>query len=518
MADEYDYLIIGSGIAGLTTAIKARAHGSVLILTKGRIDDCNTRYAQGGIAAAIGQGDSAELHIQDTLAAGAALCDPEAVEILVREGPHRIADLIHEGVPFDTTHGEIVLAREGAHTVPRVLHAGGDATGQHIELTLARSVSDAGIPVVEYAVATRLLVEKDTVVGVETLDAGTGQPHTFRGRFTVLATGGAGRAYSHTTNPEVATGDGVALAFRAGAQVMDMEFFQFHPTALRLEGAPTFLISEAMRGEGAILRDVEGRAFMAEFHPMGDLAPRDLVSRAVFWEMRKSGSSHVSLDVTHLPGERVKARFPTIYRTCLEHGLDITTSPIPVAPAAHYMMGGVKTNTWGETSLKGLYAAGEVACAAVHGANRLASNSLLDTSVFAHRVVERTLGNGGREDGTTRPEMVVPLARREQSAASVPTLSLSELQTLMETEVGLVRNAFRLEEAAEVLCSWDQSGKPQDCRASVELANLVLVGRLITEAALLRRESRGAHFREDYPETSPRWLKHIVLVDGEGVE
>ena len=515
MAVGHDYIILGSGIAGLNTALLAREHGSVVILTKGDIDDCNTRFAQGGIAAAVGEEDSPDLHMKDTVAAGAGLCDAEAVRVLVNEGPGRIADLIHRGVPFDTIHGEIALAKEGAHSVPRILHAGGDATGQHIETTLAQAVRDAGIQVLEHTLATRVVVEQGSSVCVEAWNTQTGQQDSFPGRYIVLATGGAGRLYHNTTNPEVATGDGVALAFRAGAEVMDMEFYQFHPTALRMDGVPTFLISEAMRGEGAVLRNAAGQPFMADYHPLGDLASRDVVARAIFREMDRSSADQVFLDVTHLDSEAVRNRFPTIYRFCLDHSLDITTSPIPVAPAAHYMMGGIKTNTWGETSINGLYATGEVACTGVHGANRLASNSLLDTSVFARRVVERTLGWGGGEKGARREEMAVPLLHREMPASEVPTLSLTALQDLMSYNVGMVRNAEGLGRAAAVLESWDRTMPVAKNRPSHELANMVLLGRLITEAALKRRESRGAHFREDYPDSSSDWLKHIVTAQSQ---
>ena len=515
MAGEYDYVIVGSGISGLNIALLAREFGSVLILTKGRIDDCNTRYAQGGIAAAIGKGDSPELHMEDTLSAGAGLCDPEAAKVLAYEGPKRIADLIQKGVPFDTIHGETALAKEGAHALPRVLHAGGDATGQHIELTLAQLVGEAGIRVMEYTVVTRLLVEKGVASGVEALNTQTGHVQTYLGRFVVLATGGAGRVYSYNTNPEVATGDGVALAFRAGAQIMDMEFYQFHPTALRMEGVPTFLISEAMRGEGAVLRNIHGRAFAADYHPLGELAPRDVVARAMVSEMAKTGADHVLLDASQMPAERVKSRFPTIYRFCQEHGSDITNSPIPVAPAAHYMMGGVKTNTWGETSISGLYAAGEVACCAVHGANRLASNSLLDALVFAHRVVDHTTGRGREEGQSARPEMVATLEGGGLGAAAAPPLGLSDLQAIMGSNAGIVRSESKLRRAASVLSAWSRAMPLPNDRPSYELVNLVLVGRLITEAALIREESRGAHFREDYPDPSPQWQKHIVLVNGE---
>ncbi len=536
---DYDYIIIGSGIAGLNTALLAREHGSVLILTKGRVDDCNTRYAQGGIAAAIGAGDTPALHMQDTLTAGAGLCDPAAVQVLTREGPQRVANLIQWGVPFDTIHGEVALGREGAHSLPRILHAGGDATGQHIELTLAGRVAESDITVLEYTLATRLLVEAGRVRAVETLNSATGERQTHRGRFIVIGTGGAGQLYKYTTNPAVATGDGVALGFRAGAQVMDMEFYQFHPTALWLEGAPCFLLSEAMRGEGAILRDKHGRAFMRDYHPLADLAPRDVVSRAIAAEMEKAGGGPVFLDISHLPGAEVQRRFPTIYNFCLNYHLDITREPAPVAPAAHYMMGGIKIDTWGRTNIPGLYACGEAACSAVHGANRLASNSLLDTLVFARRLVSSSLGQApapeepaGRGAGNTpgtpgMPTLVRGLPRRAPVCASMPELDRANLQDLMWRNAGISRNGSRLLLSARILNRWqrtiEEAGaevggaagpEPAD-QAAGELSNMALLGRLMVESALLRQESRGSHFREDFPETSPQWEKHVILAPEE---
>ena len=513
---DYDYIIIGSGIAGLNTALLAREHGSVLILTKERVDDCNTRYAQGGIAAAIGTGDTPVLHMQDTLSAGAGLCDPEAVQVLTREGPQRVANLIQWGVPFDTIHGKIALGREGAHSLPRILHAGGDATGQHIELTLAARVAESDITVLEHTLATRIIVEDGQARAVETLNSQTGQLETYTGRFIVIGTGGAGQLYKFTTNPEVATGDGVALGFRAGARVMDMEFYQFHPTALRLEGAPSFLLSEAMRGEGAVLRDRSGRAFMSDYHPLADLAPRDVVSRAIATEMEKADGGTVFLDISHLPADVVQSRFPTIYHFCLNYGLDITREPAPVAPAAHYMMGGIQIDTWGRTNVPGLYACGEVACSAVHGANRLASNSLLDTLVFAQRLVNGSLGQAPQESETGDGAYLLKgLTNRAPVCASMPELTLENFQDLMWRNVGINRSGSRLVLSARILNLWQrtiqETGPKPTERVSWELSNMLLLGRLMVESALLRQESRGSHFREDFPETRSQWEKHVVL-------
>ncbi len=507
----YDYVIIGSGIAGLYTALLAKEVGSVLILTKGSIEDCNTRHAQGGIAAPIGKNDSPDLHFQDTMNAGDGLCDPEAVRILVTEAPDRIADLIKFGVPFDTLDGEIALTREAAHTVPRILHAGGDATGEHIEVTLSRRVRMSSIKVLEYCLATQILVDSERVRGVRALDARTGLTEDYDCRFVIIATGGSGRLFKYTTNSEVATGDGITLAYQTGAEITDMEFFQFHPTAVRLPGVPPFLISEAVRGEGGLLRNVEGYRFMPDYTPEAELAPRDVVARSIMYEMQKTSSDRVFLDVTHIPPHRVTTRFPNIYRFCLDHGLDICKGLIPVAPAAHYFMGGVKVNIWGETNISGLFAAGETACTGVHGANRLASNSLLEVVVFSKRIIEKT-----REATTDIATSVSSqpdcyhLPQRKKSRA-VPKLNITNLQSLMWDKVGIVRSGEGLARAVDILSAWQQSLSQATDRPSYELSNMVLNARLMSEAALLREESRGAHFRTDFPETSPDWQKHIVF-------
>ena len=532
---RYDYIIIGSGIAGLNTALLAAEHGSVLVVTKGRIDDCNSRYAQGGIAAAIGPGDSATLHERDTLEAGAGLCDPEAVGVLTGQGPDSIAGLIEWGVPFDTMHGQIALGREGAHSLPRILHAGGDATGQHIENTLADRVrSSPKITVLEYTHAIRICVEDGAVSGVEAMDGVVRQAHherqaadpglvarqahherrVFASNVVIVASGGAGQLYRYTTNPQVATGDGVALAFLAGAEVMDMEFYQFHPTALWLESAPSFLLSEAMRGEGAVLRNAAGQPFMAEHHPMADLAPRDVVSRAIASEMERADGEPALLDITHLPAATVSSRFPTIYAECRRYGLDITREPIPVAPAAHYMMGGVRIDTWGRTNIAGLYACGEAACAAVHGANRLASNSLLDTLVFSRRLVDATLGNAPDYATDDGDNLRIPLADRAMVCATVPERGRETLQDLMWRNAGITRNGTRLLLTARILNLWQRTMPMPETAADHELRNMLVVSRLIVEAALQRRESRGAHYREDFPEPSEEWRRHVVVGRG----
>jgi len=509
---HYDYIIVGSGIAGLYIALLAIERGSILVLTKGSIDDCNTRYAQGGIAIAMGKDDSPELHFEDTMAAGDGLCDAEAVRILTDEAADCIADLIKFGVPFDTLDGEITLTREAAHSVPRVMHAGGDATGEHIEVTLSHQVRSTPIEVLENCLASEILVQNGKVIGVRALDCRTGSVEEYHCQFLILATGGAGKLFKYTTNSDVVTGDGIALAFEAGAEISDIEFFQFHPTVLRLPGVAPFLISEAVRGEGGILRNVEGHRFMPDYAAEAELATRDIVARSIVYEMKKTHSDRVFLDVTHLPSRLITTRFPHIYRFCRDHGMDITKRLIPVAPASHYLMGGIKVNTWGETNLPGLFAAGETACTGVHGANRLASNSLLESVVFSKRIVQRTEMTAPPRHCEERSDEVISycLPRRDV-LPKVPPLNLPNLQSLMWDKVGIIRSGKSLKEAASILVTWESLLSQPSDRPSYELNNLVLCARLVTEAALLRKESRGAHFRTDFPQTSPEWQRHIVF-------
>jgi L-aspartate oxidase len=508
---QYDYVIVGSGIGGLYTALMAREHGSVLILTKGRIEECNTHYAQGGIAAAIGQDDSPQLHLEDTLKAGAGLSDEEAVRILTREAPARISDLVNFRVPFDTLDGEIALTMEAAHSVPRVLHAGGDATGEYIESALSKETQAERITILENTLATEIQVEKGKVIGIRALDCRSGSYEDFECRHLILATGGAGQLFKYNTNPNVATGDGVSLAFNAGAEIVDMEFFQFHPTALRMPGVLPFLISEAVRGEGGILRNNKGYRFMADYHEKGELAPRDVVARSIVNEMKKTGTDRVYLDVTHLPPHHITTRFPHIYRFCLDRGLDITKTQIPVAPAAHYMIGGVRTNSWGETNISGLYAAGEVACTGVHGANRLASNSLLEAIVFSKRIIEKTNSKSKEKaaEASKIRDIYASLGQRPANKTA-PAPGLTYLQQILWDKAGIVREKEGLNQAAGTLAAWQNSLPRPNDQPSYELNNLILTGRLLAEAALLREESRGAHYRTDFHEALTKWECHIV--------
>ncbi|MDD5189802.1 MAG: L-aspartate oxidase [Dehalococcoidales bacterium] len=506
----FDYVLVGSGIAGLYTALQARQFGSVLIVTKGHIQDCNTRHAQGGIAAPIGANDSPALHFRDTIEAGAGLCDEEAVRILTTEAPDRISDLVDYGVPFDTLDGKITLTTEAAHSVPRILHAGGDATGEHIEVTLSNRVRATDIKVLEQYLATDILLEDGIVKGVRVMDCVSGFAEEFECKYLILATGGGGKLFKFNTNSEIATGDGIALAYQAGAQITDMEFLQFHPTCLNMPGVEPFLITEAVRGEGGILRNVEKRRFMLDYTPEAELAPRDVVARSILYEMIKTKSDHVYIDVTHLPRSLTTTRFPHIYRYCLDNGLDITKELVPVAPAAHYMMGGVRVNTWGETNLPGLFATGETACTGVHGANRLASNSMLEVLVFSKRILERTI-SGKAEKLAVKPADRYTSLRAPKTRINNMPLTLKNLQSLMWDKVGIIRNKEGLTEATSILSDWQKQIIAPVDKATHELNNMVTTGRLMAEAALLREESRGAHFRSDFPATLEKWQHHVIF-------
>lgn len=506
MPQRFDYIIVGSGIAGLYAALLAREHGSVCVLTKGSIDECNTKYAQGGIAAAVGADDGPELHLRDTIAAGAGLVDEEAARILVEAAADRIHDLVTFGVPFDSTGGEVALGREAAHSRNRILHAGGDSTGAHIELSLSSVARLSRITIKEFVQVEEVIIEHGRATGLRALDARTNTTERFDAGAVVLATGGVGQLFRVSTNPDVATGDGIAVGYRAGAEVRDMEFIQFHPTALRLPGVPIFLISEAVRGEGGVLKNAAGERFMPAYHELAELAPRDVVARAIVTEMQRTGTDRVYLDISHLPAARITARFPQIYRYCLDHGVDITREPAPVSPAAHYMMGGVRTNAWGETTVRRLYACGEVACTGVHGANRLASNSLLETVVFAKRIVERTMSS---PDTCAEPAAGAIDLRPAGGPHSTP--DRASLQALMWDNVGIMRDGDGLRGAATTLGGWERAQPQPHDRPSHELANLIVAGRLMAEAALIREESRGAHFRTDFPETREEWRRHITF-------
>ncbi len=499
-------IVVGSGIAGLFTALGARRRGihDVLIVTKATLEASATRYAQGGIAAAVGDGDSWELHEADTLGAGAELCDPEAVRVLVADASERVADLMRLGVRFDMENGRLAYAREGAHRLARVLHAGGDATGKHIELALARAVRDLGIEVHDHTFVSELIVEAGACRGVR-LPGGD----TIEAQAVVLAAGGAGQLYSRTTNPAISTGDGVALALRAGAVVADLEFFQFHPTAFAGSGASRFLISEAVRGHGAVLRNHLAEAFMARYDERRELAPRDIVARSILHEMERQRLPNVWLDATHFPRGEFAHRFPTIHAHCVRQGCDPEREALPVSPAAHYVMGGVWTDAWGKTSLPGLFACGETASTGVHGANRLASNSLLEGVVFGARVAQALTTPSApslRRQAVPDVEELTP--RQRTNATTRP--ARERMRALMWEEVGILRHQAGLDEARAAPETW-AGALPDDDVESHETANLALVGWVMAEAALRREESRGAHYRLDFPEPRREWRRRQVF-------
>lgn len=508
-----EYLVIGSGIAGLYAALKASKYGEVTLLTKKKLEDSNTEKAQGGIAAAIDHStDSPYLHFEDTIEAGAGLCDRQAVEILVKEGPDRIWELINLGTNFDRIGNELALTREGAHSRRRILHANGDATGEEIRRALARQVRQENlVQVLEDHFVVDLITKDGHCHGVIAWDNINNKFTFFASKVLVLATGGVGQLYKNTTNPCVATGDGLAMAYRAGAEVMDMEFVQFHPTALCLPDAPRFLISEAVRGEGAFLRNAAGERFMTKYHSLAELAPRDIVARAIINEMEQSQTSQVFLDLSHLEKDKIARRFPNITSTCAKYGVDITKEMIPVAPAAHFMMGGVRTNLNGETNLKGLYSCGEAACLGVHGANRLASNSLLDGLVYGERIVQHSREKVKEIDFLQDFNISsnVLSGQKQYEAKEIR----NKIAEIMWDKVGIIRDANELQEALKELNGLKYIfDNPAEDTEQMELANLLTIGLLIAEAALQRTESRGGHCRRDYPQRSDaEWQKNIVL-------
>ncbi len=480
-------VVVGSGVAGLTVARLAAARHDVTVVTKGAAADGSTRWAQGGIAAALGPADSPVAHAADTIAAAAGLADPRAVEVLCTEGPERVRELLALGVPFDRDGDALALGREAAHGARRIVHAGGDATGRAVELGLLDAVAGAPIAWLERTVLRDLVVDDGRVVGVHVAGS-DGIGCAVAADVVVLATGGAGRLYRHTTDPEVVTGDGIAAALRAGAAVADLEFVQFHPTALAVPGTP--LVSEAVRGEGAVLRDDSGRRFLLDLHPDAELAPRDVVARGIADAMARQGGRPVLLDATALGADLLRRRFPTIDAAVTAAGLDWTREPIPVTPAAHYLMGGVATDLDGRTSLPGLLAVGEAARTGVHGANRLASNSLLEGLVFGARAAAAigTPGAGPRLDPV---ELVDP----RSDAIDAGPFSRPALQELMWQRAGLARDAAGLGSAAGVLAGWS-ADDPED-------AGMLDLARAVVRAALARTESRGAHHRTDHPTTDP---------------
>ena len=529
---RFDFIIIGSGIAGLSFALNAAQHGSVAIVTKRARAESSTAWAQGGIASVTSTEDSFELHVADTLDAGAGLCDAAVVRRIVTDGPARIRELIEFGVHFDERElpdgsHELDLAREGGHSKRRILHAR-DITGREIESALLAAIERApSVTVFENHIAVDLitlgklgLASADRCLGAYVLDEATGEVATLRSDRVILATGGCGKVYLYTTNPSIATGDGVAMAWRAGAKIANMEFIQFHPTCLFHPEARSFLISEAVRGEGARLIDEKGREFMAKYDARKELAPRDIVARAIDAEMKRTGARCVYLDITHQPAEFVRDRFPNIYETCLGLGIDITRQPIPVVPAAHYQCGGVQTDENGASSLRGLFAIGEVACTGLHGANRLASNSLLEACVLAHRCCAAIVERAPALPGDAGTEPAIP-EWTSGDAVDVDELVViyhnwDEIRRLMWDYVGIVRTDKRLQRAAARLRNLEREIAEfywgyKLTTDLLELRNLATVAALIVDCALLRKESRGLHYTLDHLATDPRLCRATVL-------
>jgi L-aspartate oxidase len=527
---QFDYLILGSGIAGLSFALKVAPRGRVAIVTKKDRAESNTNYAQGGIAAVTSKEDSFELHVRDTLAAGAGLCKEKVVRTIVEEGPARIAELIELGMKFSERDApgedggrQLDLGKEGGHSKRRILHAK-DVTGREIESALlAAAAQQPNIQIFENHLAIDLITSQklgyvgdNRCLGAYVFDKNGRRVWAFTAPVTLLATGGCGKVYLYTTNPDIATGDGVAIAYRAGAAVADLEFVQFHPTCLYHPQAKSFLISEAVRGEGGVLKSLEGAEFMDAHHPLKSLAPRDVVARAIDSEMKKSGAEHVWLDITHRPARFVMDRFPNIYQTCLRYGIDITKEPIPVVPAAHYQCGGVVTNVDGETDIAGLYAIGEVACTGLHGANRLASNSLLEALVCAHRAAHRAV-----KSSLSKNDLKIPLwqsgSAHNPDEMVVVSHNWDEIRRCMWDYVGIVRTNRRLARAQKRLANLQQEIHEYYWNFIVtsdllELRNIATVAELIVGCALLRPESRGLHYNLDYPDADPEWAQRDTVL------
>ncbi len=527
VAQIVDYLIIGSGVAGLTFARNVAPHGSTLILTKKSRAESNSNYAQGGIAGVMDENDDVHLHMEDTLIAGAGICKEDAVKTLVTEGPDRIRELIDLGAQFNMIEDELgghrlALGREGGHSRNRIVHAV-DRTGYECERALLSAVKDMpNLEILENYFVIDLLVGnadgKRRCVGAIALNTQNGKLYAFLARMVMLSTGGCGRLYLHTTNPEIATGDGVAMAWNAGAVISNMEFIQFHPTCLYHTKGDSFLISEAVRGEGGILRTLDGATFMHKYHPLAELAPRDIVARAIHAERIKKGDPCVVLDITHLDDDFIRKRFPTIYQQCLEYGIDITKEPIPVVPAAHYMCGGVKADLNGCTTLNGLYASGEVSCTGVHGANRLASNSLLEAMVWGHRSAMHVISSPPPPLPKNIPTEDIPLSAKMAPLNEIRNMR-NELRHHMNDLVGIVRTDKDLARAQELLCAMDATVSQwlNDYAPHpelYELRNMVTLSKLIVTSAIGRRESRGLHYNLDCLERDDiNWHKDTQLIN-----
>jgi L-aspartate oxidase len=501
---QTDFIVVGAGVAGLRAAIELAAAGRVLVIAKDSLRESSSEYAQGGIAAALSDDDEVELHEHDTIIAGDGLCDIDAVRTLVEEGPSAIEQLIEWGTAFDREGAKLLFAREGAHSRNRVLHARGDSTGSEIVRTLRQRASSLeNVSFQSFAAVTDLLLHDGEAIGIVAFDETTRSTVVVQARGVLLATGGLGRVFENTTNPDVATGDGVAMAYRNGAVIADIEFVQFHPTALFVSGAPRFLLSEALRGEGGYLRNASGERFMERYHPMKELAPRDVVSQSIVLECRATGDANVYLDLTHFAPGFVSQRFPRIYQTCRQYGVDLERVPAPVRPAAHYAMGGIRTDLEGRASLPRLFAAGEAACTGVHGANRLASNSLLEGVVFGARA--------GRTMRELPAVLLDPMKLAPPPPPRFPLMAEKDVRAIAWNYCGVLRSGPELEAALKLLRSRERSHLPTAARLDFERRNIHLVALLISLAALARKESRGGHCRIDYPAKSREFEKHSFI-------
>jgi L-aspartate oxidase len=517
-------LVIGSGVGGLRAALAAARHAKVLLVSKQDAEDSNTNKAQGGVAAAVSKDDSFESHIADTLAVGQGLCDPAVVDSVVREAPGRIAELVEMGAQFDRSADGFTLGLEGGHSLPRIVHARGDSTGAEIEETLLRQVrANPDIQLVDHAYVVDLVTGEEGCLGGIVYDKRWGMILIW-GRRVVLATGGAGQLYRETTNPDVATADGLAIAYRCGAELRDLEFIQFHPTTLYIAGAARALVSETLRGYGAVLRNRDGEAFMPRYHPDKDLAPRDAVCRAIVEEMRRTGATHVYLDLTHLESEHVLKRFPTLSGLCADFDMDISKDLIPVRPSAHYSMGGVTVDPMGATTVPRLFACGEVSCTGLHGANRLGSNSLLEGMVYGARAGERAGREAAREAGVGPVEPAPVRIRSDLAPARRAEINLldmrNSLRSLMARNVGIERTRAELADAEKSIDFWCSYIMEQGFHnpEGWELQNMLAVAKLTTVGALHREETRGAHYRTDFPKPDDgRWRAHVTLSREEGL-
>ncbi|MGB2635023.1 MAG: L-aspartate oxidase [Candidatus Acidiferrum sp.] len=523
-----DYIVVGSGVAGVRAAIELSQAGSVVVLAKSSLNESATAYAHSGVAVALNDEDEISLHEQDTIDSGDGLCNPEAVALLVEEGPKYITQLIEWGMEFDRAGTKLAFTREAAHSRSRILHARGDSTGREISRALlARAHTIPHLHLRPHAFTTRLIVEKGRAVGVYFLDETDGSLHELRAGAVLLATGGLGQLFSETTNPEVSTGDGMAVAYEAGAILSDMEFVQFHATALSIPRAPRFVLSEVLRSEGAVLRNINLERFMKRYHEAHDMAPRDVIARAIVSEMHRTSSKHVYLDMTSKSQEFFEKRFPHIYATCTTYGLDLASDLAPVSPAAHFSMGGVKTDLWGHTSVEGLYAAGETAATGVHGANRLVSNSLLEGLVFGARAGISMMKDtpGSKKSAAHLPGSVVPKTwddneKQKDKSKSKPVngAGLEKLKEVMWKDVGILRSGKELKAAVEAIAAMQCAVSEKDGRREYELSNLHTLGELVARSALARQESRGSHYRSEFPyRDDEKFQTHSIVTKGHEV-